>query len=133
MANGYKIRNQQSPHFLTFQIVFWIDIFSRKEYRHIIIEAFNYCIAKKQLNVHAYVVMSNHIHCILSTSKVLSDIVRDFKRHTSKQMFELVSTDIESRKLWMVHQFKFAASRHNRNTEHQIWTNDDHPIELIPY
>ena len=30
---GYKIRNQAATHFLTFTVVGWIDIFSRKRYR----------------------------------------------------------------------------------------------------
>ena len=30
---GYKIRNQSAIHFITFAVVEWVDVFSRKEYR----------------------------------------------------------------------------------------------------
>ncbi|PKP21945.1 MAG: hypothetical protein CVU05_05700 [Bacteroidetes bacterium HGW-Bacteroidetes-21] len=86
MSDSYQIKNQQGIYFLTFQIVGWVDIFSRQVYREIIVDSFKYCIENKQLKVHAFVVMSNHVHCILSTEMILSDIVRDFKKHTSKQI-----------------------------------------------
>ena len=39
-AEGSKIRDQASTHFLTFTVMGWIDIFSRTRYRDIIIESF---------------------------------------------------------------------------------------------
>jgi hypothetical protein len=32
---GYQIRDQSKPHFMTFTIEDWIDIFTRKIYRKI--------------------------------------------------------------------------------------------------
>ena len=40
MKEGYVIRNQTLPHFLTATVVDWIDIFSRKSYRDSIIECY---------------------------------------------------------------------------------------------
>jgi putative transposase len=34
-ADGYKIRDQSALHFMTFTIVGWIDLFSRRLYRDI--------------------------------------------------------------------------------------------------
>jgi hypothetical protein len=48
-ADGYKIRNQGAPHFLTFTIMGWIDIFSRKRYSDIVIDSFQYCCIKEGL------------------------------------------------------------------------------------
>jgi REP element-mobilizing transposase RayT len=44
-----------------------IDIFSRKEYRDIIVDSLNYCIQEKGLVVYGWVIMSNHIHLIITT------------------------------------------------------------------
>ncbi len=63
-AEGYKIRDQATPHFLTFNIMGWIDIFSRKRYKDIIIESFKYCKQNKGLQIAAYVIMTNHVHTI---------------------------------------------------------------------
>jgi len=40
MSTGYKIVEQDEIHFLTFQIVKWIDLFSRQVYRDIVIDRF---------------------------------------------------------------------------------------------
>ena len=39
MSTGYKIENQEALHYVTFQIVNWIDIFTRKVYRDIVIDS----------------------------------------------------------------------------------------------
>jgi len=33
---GYKIRNQSAIHFITFAVVEWVDVFTRKEHRGIV-------------------------------------------------------------------------------------------------
>ena len=43
MGEGYQIRDQNRVYFLTFQVVGWADVFSRKVYRDIIIDSLNYC------------------------------------------------------------------------------------------
>ncbi len=107
-VNGHKIINQNNIHYLTFTVVGWLDIFTRKDYKDIIIESMIYCIKHKGLNVHAYVIMSNHIHLILSasTGNSLSNIVRDFKKHTSKKIVKtIVENPKESRSEWMLGLF----------------------------
>lgn len=57
---GYIIHDQQAIYYMTFTVVGWIDVFSRQQYRDIIIESLKYCQAHKGLHLHAYVIMSNH-------------------------------------------------------------------------
>lgn len=76
MKNGYQIRDQSKPHFLTFTVVDWVDVFSRKIYRDILIDSFKYCQEHKGLIVHAYVIMSNHVHVIFQADPgSLSDLL----------------------------------------------------------
>ena len=79
---GYKIRNQTETHFITFAVVYWIDVFSRKQYRDIVVDSLRYCQQNKGLILHAWVIMSNHVHFIISAQddSKLSDILRDFKK-----------------------------------------------------
>ncbi|HLF63958.1 MAG TPA: transposase, partial [Saprospiraceae bacterium] len=72
---AYTVHNQNIPYFLTWTIVDWIDIFTRQRYRDIVIESLKYCIARKGLVLHAYVIMSNHMHLIVNASQgfALSD------------------------------------------------------------
>jgi REP element-mobilizing transposase RayT len=77
---GYQIRNQQARHFLTFTVCGWIDLFTRKEYKDILIDSLKYCQKEKGLELNAFVIMSNHVHLIgrATEKNTLSDIVRDF-------------------------------------------------------
>jgi len=130
---GYIIHDQQSVYYMTFTIVGWIDVFSRQYYRDIVIESLKYCQQHKGLHLHAFVIMSNHIHLIVSVDEghSISDFVRDCKKFTAKQILEdIENSDIESRKQWMLHQFKYYASRHTRNEHYQLWEHDNHFVEL---
>lgn len=133
MSTGYKILDQNALFYMTFQIVDWVDIFTRKIYKDIVIESFEYCKESKGLNLYAYVIMSNHIHLIASAREgfALSDIIRDFKKYTAKQFLEEITKPTESRNDWMLKRFEFAAKRHKRNSEFQIWTHENHAVELI--
>jgi len=79
---GYKIRNQEGLHFITFAVVDWVDVFTRKQYREILIESLDYCCKEKGLRLFAWVIMSNHVHFIVSAQEgfILSDILRDYKK-----------------------------------------------------
>ncbi|MEI9912825.1 MAG: transposase [Bacteroidota bacterium] len=99
---GYVIRDQYATHFLTFTVCGWIDLFTRKIYRDIILDSFRYAQSEGQLILNAYVIMSNHIHLIGRANekqkKTLSDIVRDFKKYTHKLMAPVIESNQESRK-----------------------------------
>jgi REP element-mobilizing transposase RayT len=131
---SYIIRDQQAIYYMTFTVVGWIDVFSRQQYRDIVIESFRYCQQHKGLHLHAYVIMSNHVHLIVSVDEgyTISGFVRDCKKFTAKRILDdIESNNIESRKEWMLHQFKYYASRHSRNEHYQLWDHDNHFIELF--
>ena len=98
---GYKIRNPAAIHFITFSVVEWIDVFTRKDYRDIVLDSIRYCQAEKGLVLHSWCLMSNHLHLVASAkNENLSDILRDFKKFTSKQIIEaILNNKQESRRL----------------------------------
>ena len=79
-GDRYKIENQNDTYFLTFTVIDWIDLFTRKEYKDILIDSLKYCQKEKGLELNAFVIMSNHVHLIgrATEKNTLSDIVRDF-------------------------------------------------------
>jgi putative transposase len=134
MGAAYQVNDQKAVYFLTFQVVGWIDIFTRQVYRDIVVDSFTFCVQNKQLNIHAWVIMSNHVHCILSSENgKLSDTIRDLKGYTSKEILKQIESGIESRRDWMLHQFKYFAGQHSRNENYQLWTHENHAEELAPY
>ena len=78
MSTGYQISEQDELHYVTFQIVRWIDIFTRKIYRDIVIESFRFCQQNKGLEIYAFVIMSNHIHLLIrSETGKLSNTIKE--------------------------------------------------------
>lgn len=131
MSNAYKIIEKDKLYFLTLQVVEWIDIFTRQTYRDIIIDNLKYCQSEKGLEIYGYVIMSNHIHILARASlNNLSEILRDFKSYSTKVIIQKIKESPESRKRWLLSQFKIAASRNSKNKFYQMWTNDNH-AEII--
>ena len=131
MLDGYKIRDQSLPHFVTATVVDWVDVFSRKNYRDCIIDCLDYCIKNKGMIIYGYVIMSNHIHMIVQSEQgELSDLLRDFKKFTAKTILEKIQTEPESRREWMLERFRLATESHIRNKNFQFWQYGNHPEEI---
>jgi REP element-mobilizing transposase RayT len=131
--NGHKIVNQNELHFLTLTTVGWVDLFTRVQYKDILLDSLRYCQSNKGLVINAYVIMSNHIHLIGYTQDryKLSDVIRDFKRHTAKRIIDdLIHSPKESRKEWILRLLKYFAKFNNKNKTYQLWKQDNRPIEL---
>ena len=77
-TGGYKIRNQAEIHFLSLAVIEWVDVFTRKKHRDILLNSLQFCQESKGLLLHAWCVMSNHAH-LLASSKIfdLSGTLRD--------------------------------------------------------
>ncbi len=101
---GYKIRNQHAVHFITFAVSEWVDVFTRKAYRDIVLDSIRFCQKEKGLLLHSWCIMSNHVHLIISAKDGnLSDVLRDFKKFTSKQFIKAIEDNKqESRREWML-------------------------------
>ena len=129
---GYKIRNQAAVHFITFAVAEWVDVFTRKDYRDIVIDSIRFCQKEKEMLLHAWCIMSNHLHLVISAkNNNLSDVLRDFKKFTSKEIIKAIKENkSESRRDWMLGIFSQAGKVNSRNTTYQFWRQDNQPIEL---
>ncbi|MBC7388137.1 MAG: transposase [Opitutaceae bacterium] len=104
MAQTYRVYDQEGLYFITCTVHQWVDVFTRKIYTDILLDSLRYCQTNKGLEVFAWVIMSNHIHLIIrSKENKLSDIIRDFKKHTSKKIMEAIELNQqESRQKWLL-------------------------------
>lgn len=57
-SDRYSLASMEGAFFLTFTVVDWIDVFTRKDHAYIVCDSLNHCIAHKGLVVHAWVIMS---------------------------------------------------------------------------
>ena len=132
MSERYKVLNSLYPTFITITVTGWVDLFIRRVYTKILDDSLNYCIKNKGLTVHAYVYMTSHIHLIVSSEKSeLASIIRDFKRHTSKELVEAVKDINESRREWLLNKFSFEAKRSGRTKNYKLWQDGFHPITFL--
>jgi REP element-mobilizing transposase RayT len=131
---GYKIRNQQAVHFVTFAVVGWIDVFSRQQYRDIFLDKVRQSQKDSGMLIHAWVLMSNHFHGVMSAGEgfELSNILGELKRKSSIEIsLAIEKNDSESRREWMLELFHRAGNINARNTKRQFWQQDNHPKECF--
>ena len=134
--SAYKFYNPEGIYFVTFTVVEWVDVFTRKSYSEIVLDSLKYCIKEKGLVVHAWCLMSNHIHLIISKKgePTLSDIVRDFKKFTSSQIIKEIETNKrESRRNWILWVFNSVGAKNSNNKKYQFWRQDSHAEELFSH
>lgn len=132
MSTKYKATTTEECYFVTITTVGWIDIFTRLNQKYNIINALNYCQQNKGLEIYAYVIMSSHVHLLCKATKgfILSDIIRDFKKFTSKKIIQTCIEEPESRREWMLQYFNKACEHLKRNQKYKVW-QDGYHAELI--
>ncbi|MCZ4694816.1 transposase [Ancylomarina euxinus] len=128
------IRNKISDgyvYFLTLTVVEWVDVFTRPVYKHIIIDSLIFCQKEKGLIIYSWCLMSNHLHLIVQAKEDinLSDILRDFKKFTSKQIIKRMLENPESRREWMLDRFRFAG-KFKKNVTYKFWQDGNEAKEI---
>lgn len=128
MSTKYKANQADTGYFITLTTVGWIDIFTRLRQKYIIVNALSYCQKYKGLEIYAYCIMPSHIHllCKALDGYVLSDIIRDFKKYTSKKIVEAILYFPESRREWMLDYFKKSCSHLKRKQGYKVWQTGYH-------
>jgi len=118
---------------VSFATVNWIDVFTRQVYYKVLEESINYCRAeKKGMEIYCYCFMPSHVHFIFRSSKEEpSELLRAFKKHTSKKVIEAIENNPqESRKEWLLWMFERAGTKKGNISKYQFWQHHNKPIEL---
>lgn len=133
MSRNYKFHNPEGLYFVSFAIIKWLDVFTRNEYKNIVLETLEFCMKNKGMRVYAWCIMTNHVHLVFSVDAPDRPelILGYFKRFTSRKLTEAISTNPqESRKDWLMQEFRAAGLATSNTTKYQFWQHDNHPIEL---
>ena len=128
MSRKYKFRNSKGLYFISFAVQNWIDLFTRNEYRDILVENLYYCQRNKGLEIFAYCIMTNHVHLVIRANgkQSLPDILRDFKSYSAKGLIKAIKDHPkESRREWFLDKFWNITENGYR-----VWRGDNKPIEL---
>jgi REP element-mobilizing transposase RayT len=133
MKQGVKHTiKKNSRYFLTLTVVEWIDVFTRKNHKDAIVDSLRYCIENKGLNIYSFCLMSNHLHLIANCNEPfeLKDVIRDFKKFSSKKILNQILNEPESRREWMLKEFTKAADNSPKHKNYKFWQEGNHAIEL---
>src|SRR5215204_3327148 len=132
MSTKYKFHDQDELYFLSYAVVYWIDLFTRNEYKNIVLNSWEYCREHKGMDLYGYCIMTSHVHMIIGTHQdKMEDIMRDMKTHTSKQLRKAITEHpTESRREWMLRMMQSAGTMNSNNKDFQLWQQDNHPILL---
>ena len=125
----WKVHPECEYYYCTNTIVEWYPIFTESCLFNAIIESLAHCINEKGLRVHAYVIMLNHMHLIVSATATLSvsDIMRDFKRFTSMKLSTLLE---EKNHRSAIELFRKAARQNKLDQDYKVWQDGFHPISI---
>lgn len=133
MSDKYKIRDNDKAYFVTLTTIGWVDVFTRANHKKLILNSLKYCIENKGLIVFGYCLMHSHLHMICKADDGinLSDILRDFKTFTSKNIINQIVEEPESRREWMLDYFSAACSHLKRNQKYKVWQDGNHAKEIF--
>lgn len=128
----YRITTKDELYFVTLTVVGWVDIFTRNEYKDILIKNLQYCQQNENLEIFSYVIMSNHIHLICRRlDNDLKELLGRIKSNSAKQIIKAIENNPqESRKEWLLYLLKYFAKSNNQYSKHHFWQYTSHPILL---
>ena len=132
MSTKYKATTPDEAYFITITTVGWIDVFTRLRQKQVIANSLAYCQKHKKLEIYAYCIMTSHIHmlCKASDGELLSNIMRDFKTFSSKQIIKNIVNFPESRREWILPLFAKACEHLKRKQEYKVW-QDGYHAEIV--
>ena len=131
MSEKYKFDDPNVMYFTTTTVVGWVDLFTRPQLKHIVLDSLRFCQEKKGLLIHAWCLMPSHLHMIASSmGNPLSSIMRDFKKFTASAILKEMRNPYESRRSWALTLFGEVAENLERVPNYKVWQDGNHP-ELL--
>jgi REP element-mobilizing transposase RayT len=133
MSRNYKFHNPDGLYFVSFAVVYWLDVFTRKQYIEILIESLKFCQKDKGMEIFAWCIMTNHVHLVfrIVTDDKPEQVIGDLKRFTSKKIVNaIINNPNESQKEFFLNMFIEAGKKSSNVNKYQFWQHNNHPIEI---
>jgi REP element-mobilizing transposase RayT len=132
MSEKYKFFDPAGMYFTTTTVVGWVDLFTRPQLKNVMLSSLKYCQLNKGLIIHSWCLMPSHLHSIVSTrGESLSNIFRDFKKFTAREIIGQLGSLRESRRGWIADLFSEVGDSYKRVDKYKIWQDGNHPIYLF--
>ena len=119
----YKIYEKNAPHFQTCTINEWKPLFTRPATTQIILDSFSYRQQHENFKLYAYVILENHLHCIIQTDN-LNKAMSSFKSYTAKLLIDCLKQNNASK---LLKKLAFHKRLHKVDRQYQVWEEGNHP------
>lgn len=133
MSNAYRVfKDQNYAYFVTWTVVEWLHLFDQDPYRKIVLDALSYLRTNKNTQLNAFVIMASHIHAILwpNIGINLSDVIRDFKRFTSREISREANRQNAAEYLRVFEKAR-SQNRAQDTSTYQVWQEGSHPEAIF--
>src|SRR5687767_13402645 len=133
MTNSYRVfTDKHYAYFVSWTVVEWLPLFAESAYRQLILDSLNYLRINKHTQLNAYVVMPSHVHAVLwpDDGINLSDVTRDFKRYTSREISREARRQ-GSDQFIKVFENSRLANRAQDVSQYQVWQEGSHPEAIF--
>jgi REP element-mobilizing transposase RayT len=93
--------NPDNLYFVTTSAIKHMQLFRRDVIKRMIVDSLDHLRTTRQMKLFVFVIMPNHIHIIVQFSKEypLSDVMRDFKKFTARQIYHQINAEGNSKVL----------------------------------
>ena len=136
MSSKYKFTDANAIYFVTATVFDWIDVFTRDVYKDIVVNSFKFCQQNQGLQIHAWLLMTNHFHLICSfiNDNEPGMVLKNIKSFTAIKLIDaIINNEKESRKEWMLDIFEKHGNQNKSNYRFQFWQHENHPVLLDDY
>jgi putative transposase len=118
----YHFIHPDQPHFMTLTVQGWLPVFTRPESVQILLDAFGFLMSES-LQIHAWVVLENHLHLIAQSPQLDKDISR-FKSFTARKLIQYLQ---KQKATTLLNQFQQLKLAHKTDRQWQLWQEGVHP------
>ncbi len=124
--------NQFGLYFVTCTVANWVDLFTRPEYRNIILDSWRYGKKYKGLELHAWSVMSNYFQIIYKSKEGKpKELIQDIKAWAAPRLHQaLLSSPHETRRGWILQELELSRKYYEDTQSIQLWKNPTFHFEL---
>lgn len=133
MSTKYRFADRHGVYFTTSTVVGWADVFTRDIYRDILMDSIRFCQQNQGLAIHAWVLMTNHLHLICSFrgQQEPALVLKNMKSFTAMKLIDaIIKNPTESRREYLLNLFETEGKKSSSNFRFKFWEHENHPILL---
>lgn len=118
-----NLQPRDACYFLTFNVVDRIDLFVRPAYKRVISNALNHFITNNGLILHAWCLMTGHLHLVIRTrdGQGPAAFEREFKKYTTLELLKILEQAGDPRREWILGRFEEYGQSLRKQERYPIW------------